>query len=133
MSRVVIWTIVGIVVVLGVIFIVTTRRQARDMVAIKPLSDEAYTSYVNRMERQIDIFHKRIDKVKTKYPSPSTDIRAMLDQLDIEMAGFENEVQNLKGKNTTAERDEAYNATHERVKKIRKLIRDLGGTTTAND
>lgn len=133
MSRVVIWTIVGIVVVLGVIFIVTTRRQARETVAIKPLSDEAYTSYMHRMDRMINNFNNRIARVKAKHPSPTPEIQTMLNELDTEMTAFIAAVQDLQGRTTTQAREEGYTIVQEKIKRIRKMIRDLGGTTTQTE
>jgi DNA repair exonuclease SbcCD ATPase subunit len=130
MSRVVIWTIVAIVVVLGVIFIVTSRRQAATMQAIKPLSDEAYEKYTSRMDRQINQFTRSIDRLKAKYPSPTTEIQSMLNELDNEMAAFVTAVENLKGKTTTEEREESYTTTQSHIKALRRLIRDLRGSTT---
>lgn len=129
MSRVVIWTIVGIVVVLGVIFIVTSRRQNRDMVAIKPLSDEAYETFMHRMDRQITSLSNRIARVKAKYPSPGPEIQSIFNELDVSYNEFVASVQDLKGRNTAEDRDKGYTTTQEKIKRVRKLIRDLGGTT----
>lgn len=131
MSRVVIWTIVAIVVVLGVIFIVSTRRQAAALKVTKPLSDEAYERYVNRMERQIDQFNRRIERIKRKYGSAS-EVASSIQVLDAEMEEFIKSVEDLKGKKTREEREEGYNNTQEHIRKIRRLIRDLGGTTESD-
>ncbi|MBS4015978.1 MAG: DUF1750 domain-containing protein [Candidatus Latescibacteria bacterium] len=129
MSRVVIWTIVAIVVVLGVIFIVTAQRQKATMQVVKPLSDEAYERYTHRMENQVESFGKRIERMKARHNLQDPQVAAIFTELESELREYREAVENLKGKTTTEDREEAFTETQEHVKKIRRLIRDLGGTT----
>jgi prephenate dehydrogenase len=132
-SRIIIWSIVGIIVVLGIIFIATQRRGAEELRTVKPLSDEAYARYIAQMEKQISRFNTRITRIKAKYPNPTPEIQKALEELELAVDEFAKSVENLKGKESKQEREEAYNQTQEAAKKVRRMIRDFGESVTTQE
>ncbi|MCS7257932.1 MAG: hypothetical protein NZ601_00960 [candidate division WOR-3 bacterium] len=58
-TRIIVWSIVGVIVVLGLIFIVSQQRGAQALRPTKPLSDEAYERYIAQMERRITRFNNQ--------------------------------------------------------------------------
>ncbi|MCS7257931.1 MAG: hypothetical protein NZ601_00955 [candidate division WOR-3 bacterium] len=51
-------------------------------------------------------------------------------ELETAIGEFAQAVENLKGKTTKEERDQAYTQTQEAARKVRRMIRDLGGSAT---
>ncbi|MEO0072911.1 MAG: hypothetical protein ABIK10_05710 [candidate division WOR-3 bacterium] len=132
-SRIIVWTIVGIIVVAGVIFIVSQQRHAHELKVTKPLSDEAYERYIAQMERQITRFNNRLTRIKAKYPNPTPELQQAFSDLEAAIGEFAQSVENLKGKTTREERDQAYTQTQEAAKKVRRMIRDLGESATSQE
>lgn len=133
-SRIIVWSIVGVIVVAGVIFIVSQQRYAqRELRVVKPLSDEAYERYIAQMERQITRFNNRLTRIKAKYPNPTPELQQAFTDLEAAIGEFAQAVENLKGKTTREERDQAYTQTQEAAKKVRRMIRDLGESATSQE
>jgi peptidoglycan hydrolase CwlO-like protein len=129
MSRIIIWSIVGIVIVLGVIFIVSTRKQAREIQATLPVSDKAYDAFATRFENRIDKVRDNVAKAKEKLGNPTPAMQAIIDELDTKVEEFSTAISELRSKTTTTEREEAVRHIRELNFDIRKLIRNIGGTT----
>ncbi len=127
MTRIIIWTIVGILVVVAIIFTVTARRQTRQMIAVLPVKGEAYDAFVSRSEKDLARFMQKSEEVKGKLTTPSPEQQAMLTELDSKLNELSTIVTSLKEKEDLKEREEAVIQIRELKRDIRRLIRDLGG------
>lgn len=127
MTRIIIWTIVGILVVVAIIFTVTSRRQARQMMGVLPVKGASYDAFVVRSEKDLDRLLQRSEEVKGKLTTPSPEQQAMLTELDSKLNELSTIVASLKEKEDLKEREEAVIQIRELKRDIRRLIRDLGG------
>lgn len=130
MTRIIVWTIVGIVVVLGVIFTVWSRRQAAQMKASYPVSDQAYEQFILRYEQRIENLKMRAGRAKAKITTPSPDIQAIIDELDAKMIQLETTVSESKGITGEKQREEACKNISQLFREARKLIRNIGGSVS---
>lgn len=134
MSRVILWTIVGIVVVLGLIFVVKTRKQAATMSGVSlPLKDEAYESFVKRFERRIAKIQETAEQTKSAIAKPTPEVQKMINDLDAKLQEFSTTVSEMRNKTTSQEREETVKSVRQLYRDIKKLIRDLGGSVGASE
>ncbi|MCX7784887.1 MAG: hypothetical protein N2201_01465 [candidate division WOR-3 bacterium] len=127
MTRIIVWTIVGILVVVAIIFTVTSRRQQRQMIGVLPVKGEAYDAFISRSEKDLARLTQRSEDVKAKLTAPSPEQQAMLTELDAKLNELSAIVSSLKEKEDRKEREDAVIQIRELKRNIRRLIRDLGG------
>ncbi|MEO0091335.1 MAG: hypothetical protein ABIK61_01295 [candidate division WOR-3 bacterium] len=127
MTRIIVWTIVGILVVVAVIFTVTSRRQQRQMMGVLPVKGEAYDAFIARSEKDLDRLLQRSEEVKGKLTAPTPEQQSMLMELDSKLNELATIVASLKEKEDRKEREEAVIQIRDLKRDIRRLIRDLGG------
>lgn len=130
MTRIIVWTIVGILVVLGIIFLVWSRRQAAQMRATYPVSDKAYENFRLMSEKRVEQLKARAERAKAKISAPGPEIQAIVNELDAKLTEFETAVSELKGVTGQKEREEAVKNVQQLSREVRKLIRDIGGSAT---
>ena len=132
MTRIIVWTIVGIVVVLGVVFIVKARSgKVPQNVSIT--SDEAYTAFITRYEKRIEQLNASVEKAKGAIANPTPEIQQMITDLNTKMQDLTTTINEMKAKTTPADREAAVKKVRELSSDIRKSIRNLGGTVGADE
>jgi chromosome segregation ATPase len=139
MSRIIVWTLVGLAVIAFAIFFLPQLRQGKkDQQAIKALSKEhivtdaeAYDKYVSRSERDADRFSKRLGALKSRIGSMTAEQQTMLTNLEAKVGDFSAAAADLKNKTTVEEKDAAVTNVKNLRKEIMTSIRDLGGKTTS--
>jgi len=138
MSRVIIYTLVGLAVLAFIIFFLPQIREGRKLQQSAKLmstaniisDDEAYEDYVTRSESEVARFTKQIEQRKTKIANPTPAQVTILENLDTKFTDFSSTVSQLRGKTTKEERDQAVTHVNELKKEIRTMIRNLGGKTS---
>lgn len=138
MTRIIVWSIVGLLVLAFIIFFLPMMRQSRqEQAAIKAMSTaniisdaEAYEKFISTSERDVRTFTNRIEKRKSKITNPTPSQQALLDNLDAKFTEFQTAVSELSSKTNKDEKEVAVNKVKELKKEIRSLIRDLGGSIT---
>jgi peptidoglycan hydrolase CwlO-like protein len=128
MTRIIVWTIVGILVVAGVIFFVSTRKQSNSNMQQIKMTDQAYervtATYQNRVDRLKDI----ISKIKDKYQNPSGEIQSLIDDLDTKINALEAAVADLPSKTDLDARLAATKNIRAIYNDAVKTIKAIGGT-----
>ncbi len=141
MSRVIIWTIVGLAVLAFIIFFLPQIREGRRLQQSQKLiskehiisDDEAYSDYVARAEKEVERYSKQIEQRKSKIAKPTSAQVTIFENLDTKFTDFSSAVSQLRGKTTKEERDQAVTHTNELRKEIRTMIRNLGGKTSGTE
>lgn len=139
MTRIIVWSLVGLAVIAFAIFFLPQLRQGKkEQTAIKMMSKEhiisdaeAYDKYVSRCDRDVDRFSKRLDALKAKIAAMTPEQQTMLTDLEAKIGDFSAAVADLKNKTTREEKDAAVTNVKSLRKEIMTSIRDLGGKTTS--
>lgn len=141
MTRIIIWTLVGLAVLAFIIFFLPQIREGRKLQQSSKImsketiisDEEAYANYIARSERDVARFTKQIEQRKTKIANPTPAQATILENLDMKFADFSSTVSQLKGKTTREEREQAFTHIGELKKEIRNMIRSLGGKTIGTE
>lgn len=136
-TRIIVWTIVGLLVLAFVIFLLPQIREGKRLEQSQKLyskehiiSDEqAYQDYIARCERDVSKFAKQIEQRKARLTNPTPAQADLLNQLDEKYNEFTKIVSELKEKTTREDRDAAFTTLRELKSDMRKMIRQLGGRT----
>lgn len=128
MTRVIVWTIVGLAVVASVIFLVVSRKGAATYEKPQMKSDKAYEVFVVRYEKRLVQMTERATEAKGAVTNPTPEIQTMITELDQKLADFTTAVGEMRSKTIAADREEAVRKVQALYRDIRKLIRDIGGT-----
>ncbi len=139
MTRIIVWTLVGLAVLAVVIFFVPQIREQKKLQAGTRLyatehiiSDaEAYDKYISRSERDAERFNKKLDTQKSKISSMTAEQQTMLADLEAKVGEFSTAVADLKNKTTREEKDAAVTNVKNLRKEIMTAFRDLGVRTTS--
>ncbi|MDW8114646.1 MAG: hypothetical protein RMJ34_06910 [candidate division WOR-3 bacterium] len=125
-TRTIVWTIVGIVVVAGVIFTIISRRQAGTLGPYHRTRDMAdwQRDYQNMVE-DIEKFQKRYERVKGKIASPTAEESNLMSQIDAKIAEWRTETEKFNQLQTEEERKAWWDKVTELRKEARKLLRTL--------
>ena len=138
MSRIIVWSVVGLVVLAFIIFFLPMMKQSKnEQAAIKAMSTsnivsdaEAYEKFIKTSERDIKTFTRRIETRKSNITAPTPSQQTLLESLDAKFIEFQNAVAELSSKTTKEDKEVIVTKVKDLKKEIRNLIRDLGGSTT---
>ena len=135
MTRIIVWSIVGILVIAAVIFTFSQRKHNQNTLSPisteKIISDaEAYDKFITSSEKEVERSAKRINQRKEKITNPTPAQQSLLNDLDSKFVEFQSAVSELSGKTSQEEREIVVNKVKDLKKELRNLIRDLGGKTT---
>lgn len=139
MTRIIVWTLVGLAVLAFVIFFVPQMRQSkREHAALKKLSKdyivsdaEAYDKFVARSEKEVERFTNRLTQIKSKITNPNSEQTTLIGNLEAKITEFSAAVTELSGKTNRDERDQVVTKVSDLKKDIRTLIRSLGGKASS--
>ncbi|MEO0111316.1 MAG: hypothetical protein ABIK77_03100 [candidate division WOR-3 bacterium] len=125
-TRTIVWTIVGIVVVAGIIFFIVSQRQSGILKPVHRKRDMAdwQKEYQNMLEN-IEKFQRRYEKVKGKIATPSAEESNLMSQIDAKIQEWKNETERFNQLQTEEEREEWLRKTKDLRNEARKLLRDL--------
>jgi len=128
MSRTLIWTIVGILVVLGVIFIVTQQKERKRMAGTEPLTKEAFQTFISAYKLRVERLGMSITNLKTVLNNPTPEIQATLDELDTKFNALTTAYAELTNLTNQKEREDAIKNVRTLASDITKLLRSIGAT-----
>ena len=139
MTRIIVWSVVGLAVLAVIIFVVPQmREQKRLQQGAKLFSTEhivsdaeAYDKYIARSEREVERYSKKLEVIKTRAVSLTAEQQTMLANLEVKIGEMATAVADLKNKTTREEKDAAVTYVKNIRKEITTKIRDLGGKTTS--
>jgi hypothetical protein len=120
-SRVVIWTIVGILVVVAVIFLIVARRGGT-AAGSRSISTEDVPGFVGRMERSLDNEEGRVAKLRAEwgsdYAAEFDEIAGLLDKVRADLQ----EIQQMTGSSEISKKMEEIKADLGTARDLRKSI-----------
>ncbi|MEO0089943.1 MAG: hypothetical protein ABIK59_00050 [candidate division WOR-3 bacterium] len=125
-TRTIVWTIVGIVVVAGVIFTIISRRQAGTLGPYYRTRDMAdwQKDYQNMLE-DIEKFQTRYERAKGKIASPTAEESNLMSQIDAKIQEWKTETERFNQLQTEEERRAWWDKVTDLRKEARKLLRTL--------
>lgn len=125
-TRTIVWTIVGIVVVAGVIFTIVSRRQAGTLGPVHRRRDMAdwQRDYQNMLEN-IEKFQRRYEEAKSKITNPTAEESNLMSQIDAKVQEWKTETERFNQLQTEEERKTWWEKVTNLRKETRKLLRDL--------
>jgi hypothetical protein len=123
-TRTIVWTIVGIVVVAGVIFTIVSRRGAGPMGPYYRKRDIAdwQRDYQN-MLKDIEKFERRYEKAKPA--NPTAEESNLMSKIDATVQEWKTETERFNQLQTDEERKAWWDKVTELRKEARKLLREL--------
>lgn len=120
-SRVVIWTIVGILVVVAVVFLIVARR-GTGPAGTRNISTEDVPGFVERMERSLDNEEGRVAKLRgewgSEYAAEFDEIAGLLDKVRADLQ----EIQQMTGSSEISKRMEEIKADLGTARDLRKSV-----------
>lgn len=125
-TRTIVWTIVGIVVVAGVIFTIISRRQASTLGPYHRKRDMAdwQRDYQN-MLKDIEKFQRRYDREKNKIANPTAEESNIMSQIDAKIEEWKTETERFNQLQTEEERRAWWDKVTDLRKEARNLLRTL--------
>ncbi len=125
-TRTIVWTIVGIVVVAGVIFTIISRRQAGALGPYHRKRDMAdWQKDYQNMLKDIEKFQTRYEREKGKISSPTGEESNIMSQIDATLQEWKTETEKFNQLQTEEERRAWWDKVTDLRKEARKLLRTL--------
>jgi hypothetical protein len=117
-SRIVIWSIVGLLVVVAVIFLIVGRQGATPA---KPFHADDVPKFTRLMENRIEGVEERAAKVRAEYGSEDAEVFAQADQ---HLAAAREWLQKMQGTTNDNELGALRDSVQEHYKAARRLLRE---------
>ncbi len=125
-SRVVIWTIVGILVVIAVVFLIVGRKGAPS--GKRAVAAEDIPAFVNRMEARLAKFEERVAKAREKGGDP-----AAYAKIDEQVGKVRTGLQELQGITDQTQWLPKMELIKNDLAEARKMLREAGGEAGSDD
>ncbi len=124
-TRTIVWTIVGILVVLAIIFTIVTRRGSAVLEGKRKMTEEDYRQYRDRELKRIEKFEARFARKLKSLPSPSPEEQAKIDEVNAKIAELKSYLAEYDNLTTDEQRKEWYQKCQEARKGYKDAYHEL--------